>query len=210
MPSSTQAELEQILPPELLGLFDDGFVRSCDLLEEYIVRQTATVFRTTGLEQACSEPANVDEAMARADLVPEAARVPVSWMLRMLATRGRLERTDDDRFRTLPGSPAPDPGELFEEQARHDPRCLPSYRIAELAAAEYPPVLQGVVSGEDALFAPDHIGSWIEYFSNANPMYAIANAVGSLAAEHALPVRGATVLELGAGLGSGAEALLAR
>ena len=214
MPNSshtdTQAALARVLPPELVGLFDDGFIQSSERLEEYVFRLAIAVFRATGLEQACGEPANVDEAVARAGLAPEAARVPASWFLRMLATRGRLEQIGDGRFRTIPALPVLDAEELVREQAGHDARCLPSYRIAALAAAEYPAVLRGAVSGEDALFEPDHIDAWIEYFSNANPLYAIANAVGALAAERALPGRAATVLELGGGLGSGAKALLTR
>ena len=185
-------------------------MRSCELLEEYIFRLAATVFRTTGLEQACARPASVAEAVQRAGLAPETALVPASWVLRTLAAGGRVERMPDDRYRADPDLTLPDASVIADEQSRLDPRCLPSYRIAALAADEYPAVLQGSIAGEDALFTPDHIGTWIEYFSNANPMYAIANAVGSLAAEQALPTRAAHVLELGGGLGSGAEALLAR
>ncbi len=208
--NGTRAALERALSPELFDLFDERFVRSCELLEAYISCLAATVFRTTGLEQACAQPANVEEAVRRAGLAPGAALVPASWLLRTLAAGGRVARLHDDRYRADPGLALPDASAIADEQSRHDPRCLPSYRIAALAADEYPAVLQGGVAGEDALFAPDHIGTWIEYFSNANPMYAIANAVGCLAVERALPAHAAQVLELGGGLGSGAEALLAR
>jgi SAM-dependent methyltransferase len=166
------------------------------------------VFRESGLEQACAEPANVNEAVYRAALAPDAARVPALWLLRLLALRGRLKPCAEDRFQTLPASPPLDPQELLREQDRHDARCLPSYRIAALAATVYPAVLRGTMSGEDTLFAPDNIDAWIEYFSNANPLYAIANSVGALAAARALPGVSATVLELGGGLGSGTAALL--
>ncbi len=208
--SDIQTALAQLLPPELVGFFDDRFIQSTERLEEYVFRLAVAVFRATGLEKACAEPANMDEAVARAGLAPEAARAPALWFLRMLAARGRLEQFADGRFRTIPALPLLEPEELLREQARHDARCLPSYRIAALAAAEYPAVLRGAISGENALFAPDHIDAWIEYFSNANPLYAIANSVGAIAAERALPGRAATVLELGGGLGSGTTALLAR
>ena len=205
-----QTALAQVLPLELVGLFDDRFIQSIERLEEYVFRLAIAVFRASGLEQACAEPANVDEAVARAGLAPEAARVPTLWFLRLLATRGYLTQFAEDRFRAIPALPLLDPEELVREQTQHDPRCLPSYRIAALAAAEYPAVLRGAISGEDTLFAPDHIDAWIDYFSNANPLYAIANSVGALAAERALPGHSATVLELGGGLGSGTAALLTR
>lgn len=207
--SGTQRALDGVLPPELLGTFDDRFIRSCEFIEEYVHRLALQVFRDTGLEAACTQPVSVDEAVRRAGLVPDVALVPCSWILRTLAARGWVERVDATRFR-VSAVPRLDPAELAAAQNAHDPTCLPTYRIAALAAESYPRVLQGHTTGEDALFAPDHIGSWLEYFSNANPLYAIANTVGAIAAEHALPAEGGTVLELGGGLGSGAEALLAR
>lgn len=207
--SGTQRALDGVLPPELLGTFDDRFIRSCEFIEEYVHRLALQVFRDTGLEAACTQPVSVDEAVRRAGLVPDVALVPCSWILRTLAARGWVERVDATRFR-VSAVPRLDPAELAAAQNAHDPTCLPTYRIAALAAESYPSVLQGHTTSEDALFAPDHIGSWLEYFSNANPLYAIANTVGAIAAEHALPAEGGTVLELGGGLGSGAEALLAR
>ena len=209
-PSPTQQTVAAELPADLIGLFDDAFVRSCELVEEYVHRLAVAVFRSTGIEQACTEAATVSEAMSRAGLAPATALVPTAWILRTLALRGWVEQVDASRYRCLRGLPVLDPEEIAAAQAAHDPRCLPTYRIAALAAEHYPAVLRGTITGEDTLFATDHIGAWLDYFSNGNPTYAIANAVGAIAAEHALPPDGATVLELGGGLGSGAEALLER
>lgn len=207
--SGTQRALAKVLPSEILGAFDDRFIRSCDLVEEYVHRLAIRVFRDTGLERACAQAVTVDEAVLRAGLEPAIAPVPCSWILRALAARGWVERVGDTYCRAS-ASRSPDPDELIAAQAAHDPSCLPTYRIAALAAQCYPSVLRGDTTGEDALFAPDHIGTWLEYFSNANPLYGIVNTVGAIAAEQALPAAGGTVLELGGGLGSGAEALLAR
>jgi SAM-dependent methyltransferase len=106
--------------------------------------------------------------------------------------------------------PPPDPAEILAAQAATDERCLPSYRIAALAAESYPAVLRGELTGEQALFDADGVVAWSKYFSNANPLYGVANAVGAVAAAHALADRGGAVLELGGGLGSAAEALLER
>ena len=48
----------------------------------------------------------------------------------------------------------------------------------------------------------------MKYFSNDNPLYAISNTVGAIAAAQALPSAATAILEIGGGLGSGADTLL--
>jgi SAM-dependent methyltransferase len=140
--------------------------------------------------------------------------VPTAWILAMLASRGWIEGSAGPngkmRYRLERPLPTLDPNETLAAQEAHDPRCLPSYRIAALAAEHYPAVLRGQTTGEQALFGPEGISGWVKYFSNGNPLYAISNAVGAIAAEQALPEGTATILEIGGGLGSGAEALFDR
>lgn len=200
-----------LIPPEILPLFDDVFARSCGLIEAYVERLALAVARTTGLDGALAEPATVDEAIARAGLVPDVARVPVAWLLATLAARGWVERMPGAaRFRVRTPLPALDPDEIVAAQAANDERCLPSFRIAAMAAERYPAVLRGEVTGEQALFDAEGTVAWSKYFSNANPLYAVSNVIGAVAAERALAAGGGAVLELGGGLGSGAEALLER
>src|SRR5262245_55750197 len=201
-------ERAALLPGELVPLFDDAFVRSCDLIEEYVARLALAVCRTTGVADACRTGASVDEAIMRAGLAPSVARVPVEWLLRMLVLRHWAEVRAGRYVFAAPSELAP--AAIANVQAAHDASALPSYRIAALAAECYPAFLRGETTGEQALFAPERIGAWLEYFSNANPLYAIANTIGALAAERAFPIAGGAILELGGGLGSGAAALLAR
>jgi len=203
-------ERAALIPPEILPLFDDTFVGSCELMEEYVARLAAATFRSTGLEQACAGAVTVDEAVAGAGLAPDVARVPAAWLLATLAARGWIETVDGVRYRAPRPSPALDADEVLAAQTELDARCLPSYRIAALAAERYPAVLRGEITGEQALFDPEGVSAWLKYFSNANPLYAVSNAIGAIAAERALPAGGGAVLELGGGFGSGAEALLAR
>jgi len=207
-----QDERAALLPAELVPLFDDRFIASWDLIEEYIARLALVVFRSTGLEEACRHEATVEQAIARAGLSPTIARVPAAWILAMLASRGWIERTPDTptRYRLERTAPALDPAEILERQSVHDPSCLPCYALAALAAQHYPAVLRGEMTGEQALFGPEGISAWVKYFSNDNPLYAISNSVGALAADRALSGHAATILELGGGLGSGTDALLAR
>ena len=198
-----------LLPPEILPLFSDHFVTSCDLFEEYVFRLTVDVFRRAGLAEVLAAESTADEAIAKAGFDEKASRVAFDWILRELAARGVLA-ADHGRFRLaapLPDLPA---AAIRDEQARHDPAALPSYALADLAAAHYPEVLRGEVTGDQVLFGPDRIGVWSEYFSSGHVLYAISNTIGAIACDAALPPGGGAILELGGGLGSGATAVLQR
>ena len=200
MPIASRRGLDErstLLSPQVAPLLDDVFVRSCDLLEEYVARLTIDIARATGIERAMGDGASVEEVIARTGLHPEIAPVPVEWVLGMLASRG-----------LTPPLPRSDPREIEAAQEALDPRCLPSYRIAALAARRYPEVLSGAVDGERALFGADHMEAWAAYFSNDNPAYGISNRIAAIEAVRALRASPGPVLELGGGLGSGAEALL--
>lgn len=206
-------ERASLLSPEILPLFGNTFIRSCDLYEEYVFRLTLEIFRRAGLETAFARPTTTDDAIAGAGFNARVARVPLDWILRGLADRGVLHADTNGpapRYR-LPGDlPELSAAAVREAQERHDPSALPAYTIAALAAEHYPAVLRGDTTGEKVLFAPDRIGAWCDYFSNDNAIYSVSNMLGAIACEAALPAEGGAILELGGGLGSGAAALLAR
>ncbi len=209
---SGRDERAALYPAELLPFFDDSFIASFDFFEEYVERLTLSVLRTTGLDAACGNDTTVAHAVAHAGLRPEVALVPASWIFAMLASRKwigvRAGADGELRYRIERALPALDAEEILEKQRAHDPRCLPSFEIAALAAAHYPAVLRGQVSGEQALFGPEGILPWVKYFSNDNPIYTVSNKVGAIAAARALPAGEAAILEIGGGLGSGADTLL--
>jgi SAM-dependent methyltransferase len=210
---SGQDERVALYPSELLSHFDDSFIASFDLFEEYVARLTLELFHTTGLAAACRDETTVSRALEHAGLTPHLAHVPATWVLSMLASRKWLDTrvaANGERFyRMAQPLPVLDAGEVLERQRTHDPRCLPSFEIAALAAAHYPAVLRGQVSGEQALFGPEGIIPWVKYFSNDNPIYAVSNKVGAVAAVQTLPATDVAILEIGGGLGSGADTLLA-
>jgi SAM-dependent methyltransferase len=81
----------------------------------------------------------------------------------------------------------------------------------DVAASGYPDFLRGARDGESILFDPGHASLWERYFDNSNPLYAPSNTMAVHAAEEATRGRaGLRVLEVGAGCGSGSEALLER
>ena len=115
--------------------------------------------------------------------------------LRRMATRPR------PRHHALGRAPRARPSASF-------PAAAPAYEVLALCAAALPAVLRGELRGQDALFGPTTLGLWFDYFSNANPHYALNNIVASRAVARAAGA-GARVLEFGGGGGSAAEATLA-
>ena len=211
IPRGTRSDrLAELLPAELIPLFDDHFAVSCTLFEEYVRRLALRVVAATGLDVAAREPGTPAAIAERAGLDADRAAAAVGWLLGTLALAGHAVRDGDGRFQVAAPLPDLDPDEKIREQEAHDPAALPSYRMAALAATHYPEVLRGTLRGEDALFAPDRMGAWFEYFSNDNTIYAISNRLGAIAAERALPRDGGAILEVGGGLGSGTTALLER
>jgi SAM-dependent methyltransferase len=99
------------------------------------------------------------------------------------------------------------------------PGLEPVLALTDLVSTAYPSFLRGETSGNDILFAPATLGPWDAYFSNTNPLYAPSNifaasVVAARLESRSVPTgevadrRGLNVLEVGAGCGSGAEALL--
>jgi SAM-dependent methyltransferase len=193
----------------LASLFDDRFVRSCDLYEKYVEGLAGRAFEATGLAAVCDAPRTVGEAVSAAGLDEARAGVPAAWLFAMLAARGALAR-DGDRYRLAAALADADLDAPRAAQAANDPGCLPAYDLAAYAAQHYPDVLSGRTAGEQVLSDPAALDLWGGYFSNANALYAVSNALGARAAATALEAYGGSVLELGAGLGSAAEALLER
>jgi SAM-dependent methyltransferase len=196
-----------LLPAALVPTFDARFTRSDRLFDEYVSRLTLAVVRQAKLEEALGAWGTVEEVVTRAGLAPRSAVVPVDWMLRRLAARNAVEMRDG-RFRASPTVPALDAGEVRDAQQRHDPAALPSYTLAETAARAYPAFLQGAKSGEELLLAPARLALWNGYFSNEHTLYAVNNRVGAFALAAWLSAGSHTILELGAGMGSGTTAAL--
>jgi hypothetical protein len=68
-------------------------------------------------------------------------------------------------------------------------------------------VARGEINGELFLFS--RFGLWQAFLDDANWYYGLTNRVAAHAASERLPASGIRALEVGAGLGSGTEALLA-
>ncbi len=76
-----QDRRSELLPAELLPLFDDRFVVSCDLIEEYVFRLAIRVVREAGLAAALAEGGTATEIAMRAGLDPVAGPALADWLL---------------------------------------------------------------------------------------------------------------------------------
>ncbi|MGH9381674.1 MAG: hypothetical protein ACRD2Z_13820 [Thermoanaerobaculia bacterium] len=204
----------ELLPAALLPLVDDAFVRSCDLLEEYVFRLAAGIVRRTGLAEAARRPGTAVELASRAGLQPDRAAAVVPWLFETLALKGRTVRENGPSgevcYRLPAELPEDPPDEVAALQREHDPASQPAYDLARRAADVYPEFLAGGRRGEELLFAADGQELWLRYFSGDNPLYAINNELGALAVTEWVGNARGVWLELGGGGASGALALLAR
>src|SRR5262249_4750882 len=204
-------ELAAILPARISPPFTGTFIRSATLYDEYILRLTLGIFRSTGLAKASGTGGTTDELAARAGFEPARARVPVDWILRRLSHRGILEQRDVDggpRFQQRGEIPQLDPAEIVETQRQLDSSWQPSYVLAETVAQDYPVFLRGERTGEEVLFSPSRLRLWVNFFSNDNGLYVVNNLVGAAAAVELMPPGAVAIRELGGGLGGGAGGVL--
>jgi SAM-dependent methyltransferase len=210
-PGDTVDRRPQVLPAELVPLFDDVFVQSWGLFEEYVSGLAVRVAGELGLLDGSHESAEAAAGWAvRIGLAPDRAAPFVDWLLRQLAVSGSAEAVGprvDGVFRIVDAKPSRDPAEVVDDQRALDAAALPSFELASLAAAAWPAVVRGETEGERVLFGPDRMAAWGEYFSNHNLLYAVNNRVAAEACLTWTASRPLRVLELGGGFGSAAMAL---
>jgi SAM-dependent methyltransferase len=174
--------------------------RACLLVERYVSERVLDVAAVLGLEDALNAGTSPD-ALAAPD-----RRDAVAWLCRRLATDGHLV-ADGDRWRLAAPLPTSIADAVRADALAEMPDYAPAYDLVDAAAAAYPRVVRGETTGEEALLA--RLALWLAYFSNRHGYYALNNHVAARAAASRIGA-GARVLEVGAGLGSATEVLLAR
>jgi SAM-dependent methyltransferase len=185
-------------------LFNARQHRSCELVDEYVRELAIELVARLGLVEPLARGRTVDDLLDARGFVP-AFRPRLAWLLAWLAAGGILAR-DGECYRLAAPLPATDLPALRAEGLALDPSYTPAYALLDHAATIYPGVARGETSGERALFQKAAL--WLAYFSNDHAYYALNNRVVGPAAAARLPASPATVLEVGAGLGSATETLL--
>ncbi len=230
-----QGMLVPFLPPprdpavdDLLGeipsdLFSERLYQSCELVERYVSDWAVAIGERLGLEPELATGATARELL-RARGYPAGESPALAWLLARLAAAGHLEETaaaaeaDGPSYRLARALPVPELAELRALGLAIDPAIAPTLAILDAAGEAFPKVLAGALTGEQALFTSARMPLWTEYFHNANPIYALNNHIAAIAAANRLPAiaaadrvpagGGRRILEIGAGAGSAAEALL--
>jgi SAM-dependent methyltransferase len=180
--------------------------RACELVERYALDAGVAVAEHVGLPALFAEPARVDDVVARGAVAP-AYETPLRWLLDLLAANGLAVREERDGHR-IPGPLPPSARDALRAAiVDAESSYAPALALLDEAAAIHPRVARGETTGEAALFR--RAALWFAYFSNAHGYYALNNVVTATAAAARLS-RGARVVEVGAGLGSATEALVAR
>lgn len=191
-------------------LFGATLYRGIHWAEAYVDQLSLTVLTQLGAEPLLAEPVSAGSLGAALGLAASGVP-PLAWLLDRLTRTGWLSvtATDDRRYWREDGWPLPAAAALASEGLTLDPGHRATIAILAAAAAAYPSILRGEASGEDALLGAPSVGLWLDYFDNANPLYAANNRVAAVVAAAALADKPRfSIVELGAGAASGTEALI--
>lgn len=207
------------VPQELL---DEGLYWSVELVERYAREWAVEIAHHLGVPRALAEAGRgVSPASLAGELgLVEGADVPLAWLLAELAQAGQILALDGGSLEAAGSAGEDGPryrlaGELRASKREtvrdaaldHDPANAPFLDLLDLAGRTWPRVVAGEVEGGAALLGADHLGLWMRYFANDNPVYAVNNRLAAVAAGNRLP-EDARLLEVGAGAGSASAALL--
>jgi SAM-dependent methyltransferase len=190
--------------------FTERFHRSVELVERYGLDLALDLVRRLDIA------AHLRNWRSAAGLCRELGfqprfQIALGWLLERLATAGHVAVKDSEskrRYRLRGELPMTDLAALRDIGLALDPANAPTLDLLDAAAAVYPSVAKGA-SGAETLFGMSQIQLWLAYFSNSNPLYAINNRLAAAAAAGcAAALPRLRILEIGAGGGSGTDALL--
>jgi SAM-dependent methyltransferase len=141
---------------------------------------------------------------------PVAREAQWRWMLRKIERAGLAELDPWGRLATL-RDPAETAEAVKQSALAELPDLAPSFALFDAARDGYPEFLRGARDGASILLAPSTLPIWQRYFDNVDEVYSANNRLAAHLVERALRSRGACeLLEIGGGLGSAAQAVLAR
>jgi len=186
------------------GLFTERFMAATEVFDDLVNAASWRILEEAG--RLPSEAGSPGPDLEDPSLPPR-ARPVLRYLFEKLLAAGLLVRHEGRLVRS-PRPPSPVDA-LAAELASREPGAAVGAEIVRLLVEEAPAFFAGEKTGEEILFAPNRLPLWIRYFSNENVLYAINNALGAEVLSRALPPA-ASVLEIGGGCGSAAEAALRR
>ncbi len=181
------------------------FFRGCEHSNGYVDSHCAAILRALGAWPG-AEP-RAAGALAREARVPAERSAEFEWLFKKLAHGGYMKEAPAGSWRAI-GAPPEVPEGLRAEILSDEPAMEPALGLIDAAAEGWPAFVRGERDGVSVLFNPKTLSYWDGYFSNRNPSYFALNSLAAHAAARVLPAEPLRILEVGGGLGSGAEALL--
>lgn len=187
------------------ALFTDRFMVAAEIFNDLV---NAACWRILDRMERLPPPEGTPEAALRDETpFPPGARPAFRYLFEKLLSSGHLAKREGVLARAA-GPPEPMESLAAELEGR-EPDAAVGGEIVRVLVDEAPAFFAGTKSGEEILFAPGRLPLWFRYFSNGNVLYSINNALGAEVLARTVPA-GASVLEVGGGAGSAAEAALAR
>jgi SAM-dependent methyltransferase len=210
-PAPPDRRLAQWLGNYPASLFSQQLYQSIELLERYSIDLAIHLLHELNVIGPLESWRSVDQLCDLLSFQP-GFRPALTWILERLIETGCVEVKTADGVRSFRLRDAPWKPDLEHLRAlglEIDPANAPTLDLLDHAAGFYPAVARGEQSGDLSLFGPQGVPLWLNYFHNDNLTYAINNRIGAMLAADRLSSRPAfRILELGAGVGSGSEALL--
>jgi len=176
---------------------------ACELVERYATELAGGLCQRLEIDVLLATPHTAESIRAARGWSPQIVPA-LDWALARLAAVGRLVRSGQ-AYRLADRLPPPRAAAIRTEALAVDASYAPAYDLLDAAVTAFPAVAAGETTGEQALFGKPAL--WLRYFDNRHAYYALNNRVTARAAAARLPPA-ASVLEVGAGLGSATEALL--
>lgn len=193
------------------GLFNDQLWQSFAWADRYVDALVLDVLANLGLMAHLESWQSAAELCASGGLVADFAP-RATWLLDRLAVAGLLSiegKREKPRYRLIIAPPSMDIASLRAAGLAIDAGNAATAALLEAAGAAWLQLARDGTSGEDALLGAGDIGLWLDYFANSNTLYAANNRLSAIAAiDHLARATELSILELGAGAGSGTEALL--
>jgi SAM-dependent methyltransferase len=194
------------------ALFSERFHAACQWLDRYVLEwavEVANELDFARLGGRTLAPAQLCQELGLVTAFEGAA----TWLLRTLAQGGEVRAAGGAQTECFTLPPAPRPAnvpELRREALEEHPSLAATLDLLDAAAAHYPEVARGAKQGEAALLGFGQASLWLRYFDNANEVYAVNNRVAAQRGADLLAHAESafSILEIGAGTGSGSQALL--
>jgi SAM-dependent methyltransferase len=192
-------------------LFNESLYQSNELMERYSIDLAIDLLGRLDVIDQLGEWRSARDLCHAFSFQPRFSSA-LGWLLQRLVETDCVEaRIDGDvRYYRMQRAPwRPELARLRTIALEIDRANAATLDLLDEAARLYPVVARGEQSGERALFGPQGIALWLNYFHNDNSTYAVNNWLGAvMAADHLATRPKLCILELGAGAGSASEILL--